>query len=288
MKKISFLYVIVSAFLITFSFYSCTKDEVPPTVSLLSGTDFITSDAEVAAASDVKVQVKGVKGDVNMKTLTIYENGTKLALERITDGLNANPALLSGTDAESFTKPITFKAQSTGTSDYLFIVEDENLLKDTVEITLSVYTPFNINVAELKMWNFHGPNFGSIDLQKGVALSSDDVAGDAQDIGIVNVLTDQTWKKKIKVKNGTLMATPAANLDFTQVTSLEKLIAAYNAGTQATEAGVTVGSVFLFKTPKSVTGKSSDDYFIIKTTDLKETTGDNLDYYIFHLKGKAY
>lgn len=84
------------------------------------------------------------------------------------------------------------------------------------------------------------------------------------------------------------MATPAANIDFTQITSLEKLITAYNAGTQATEAGVSVGSVFLFKTPKSVTGKSSDDYFIMKTNDLKETTGDNLDYYIFHLKGKAY
>ncbi|MGE5355997.1 MAG: hypothetical protein ACM3PT_07130 [Deltaproteobacteria bacterium] len=288
MKKINFLYVVVFAFILTSTFYSCTKDEVPPTVSLLSGSGFQTSDASLPFESDFKVQVKGVKGDVNMKTLTIYENGTKLPLERIVDGLNANPALLTGADAESFTKAITLKAQKSGISDYLFVVEDENALKDTVDIRITGFTPFNINVTDLKLWNFHGPNFGSIDLQKGVALSSDDTNGDAQDVGIVNVLTDQTWKKKIKTKNGTLMATPAANLNFDDVTDLDKLIAAFNAGTQVQEAGVTVNSVFLFKTPKSITGKTSDDYFIMKTKELKETTGDNLDYYIFHLKGKAY
>jgi len=294
MKKINFLYAFLSVLLLTFVFTSCTEDKVPPTVSLLSGTDFLTSDGTIEPAANFKVQVKAIKGDVNMKTLTVFENGTKLALERIVDGLNANPALLSGTDAEAFTKAITIKGQNAGTSDYLFVVEDENLLKDTVEISLRISTSFNVNVANLKVYNADAPAgyFGSVDLQKGAAVASENNPdGDVQDFGVVDDLTDGTWQKKIAPENGTEMVLPLATADFDKIVDLETLIEAYNAGTKVTEAGVTVGKLFLFKSPSAVSGKF--DYFILKTLEVNETPpknqgGDNLDNYIFYLKGKKY
>ncbi|MBK7096662.1 MAG: hypothetical protein IPH57_16945 [Saprospiraceae bacterium] len=295
MKKFNYLYAIMSILLVTFAFTSCTEDKVPPTVSLLSGTGFLTSDGTIEPAANFKVQVKGAKGDVNMKTLIVYENGTKLALERIIDGLNANPSLLIGADGEAFTKAITIKGQDAGTSDYLFVVEDENLLKDTVEISLTISTSFNVNVPSLKVYNADAPAgfFGSVDLQKGAAVASENNPdGDVQDFGVVDDLTDGSWQKKIKPENGTEMVIPLAAADFDKITDLETLIAAYTAGTKAAEAGVTVNKLFLFKSPSAVAGKF--DYFIMKTLEVVETPplgqpgGDNKDFYIFNLKGKKY
>ncbi len=294
MKKQNFLYGILGVFMLSFFFTSCLTDQNPPVVSLLSGTDVLTSSGKIEPSSNFKVQVKGIKGDVNMKTLTIFENGSKLPLERIVDGLNANPALLTGTDVESFTKTITIKAQTTGISDYLFVVEDENLLKDTVMITLTGSTAFNVNVASLKVYNADAPTgyFGSVDLQKGEAVASkDNPDGDIQDLGVKDVLTDGTWQKKIKPENGTEMVIPAGSVTYEGIDDLEKLLVAYAAGTKATEASVTVGKVFLFKSPSKTAGKF--DYFIINTLQVNETPplgsgGDNLDNYIFALKGKKY
>jgi hypothetical protein len=296
MKKQNFLYGILGILMLSFSLTSCVTDQNPPIVSLLSGTDVLTSSGKIEPSSNFKVQVKALKGDVNMKTLTIFENGAKLPLERIVDGLNANPALLSGTDVESFTKTITIKAQTTGVSDYLFVVEDDNLLKDTVMISLTGSTAFNVNVASLKVYNADAPAgyFGSVDLQKGEAVASkDNPDGDIQDFGVVSTSPpyDGTWQKKIKPENGTEMVLPTASVTFADIDDMEKLIVAYNAGTKATEASVTVGKVFLFKSPSKTAGKF--DYFIINTLELHETPpsnlgGDNLDYYIFALKGKKY
>jgi hypothetical protein len=294
MKKQNFLYGILGILMLSFTLTSCLTDQNPPIVSLLSGTDVLTSSGKIEPSSNFKVQVKGIKGDVNMKTLTIFENGTKLALERIVDGLNANPALLSGTDVESFTKTVTIKAQTTGVSDYLFVVEDENLLKDTVMITLTGSTAFNVNVANLKVYNADAPTgyFGSVDLQKGEAVASkDNPDGDIQDLGVVNVLTDGTWQKKIKPENGTELVIPVSSVTYDGIDDLEKLLVAYNAGTKATETSVTVGKVFLFKSPSKTSGKY--DYFIMNTLQVNETPplgsgGDNLDNYIFALKGKKY
>ena len=296
MKKQNFLYGILGVFMLSFFFTSCLTDQNPPVVSLLSGTDVLTSSGKIEPSSNFKVQVKGIKGDVNMKTLTIFENGSILPLERIVDGLNANPALLTGTDVESFSKTITIKAQTTGISDYLFVVEDENLLKDTVMITLTGSTAFNVNVASLKVYNADAPTgyFGSVDLQKGEAVASkDNPDGDIQDFGVVSTSQpyDGTWQKKIKPENGTEMVIPAASVTFADIDDMEKLIVAYNAGSKVTEASVTVGKVFLFKSPSKTVGIF--DYFILNTLELHETPpsnlgGDNLDYYIFALKGKKY
>ena len=285
MKRNNFLFVIASIMFIAFTFTSCTEDKVGPEVKFGSGVGFISADSQVEAESEFKVQVKGAKGDVNMTTLTIYENGTKLALERIVDGLNANPALLLGADAEAFSKEITITAQSLGTSDYLFVLEDENLLKDTVELvlTLNPQTFFNLNKPGLILYNADGPTdyYGSIDLQKGESVPSISTDGDVQDLGIE--ATSTNWEKKIVPENGTLMALPSTTIDYDKMKTLENLILAFDAGTATTEELVTVGKIFLLKSPSKVSGKF--DYFIMKTLEVNETTTDNKDYYKFALKG---
>lgn len=267
-------------------FSSCTQDAVPPSLVLGTGTDYISGNSTVYGGTELKVQLKGTKADAEMKSLSIYENGSQLNLSRIVSGLNANPTVLTGTETTSFTKDVVFTAQTSGTSDYLFILEDASGSKDSVgfTITLKAETAFNVVNANLKVYNADGPTgyFGSVDLQAGATVASTSTSGDVQDFGINT--SDTGWQKKIKPENGTEMYIPSGTVDFDKVTSLEKLVEVLNNSTKVTEASVAIGKIFVFKSPSSLSG--TYDYFVIKTLDLKETTSDNLDYYIFSLKGR--
>ena len=293
MKLTNLFYGLVLSVLFAVTFTSCEDDITlpdnnPPKVTLVnSGTDVISSDATVDADVNVSVDVKATVGTGDLKLLTILENGEKLDLERITGGLNSNPAFFTAgsDDAKGFQKKISFRTQSEGISDYMFLVEDVNGLKDSVVITLTAVqkTELNFFVDSIVVYNFSGPYKGSIDLQTGTAVSSSNADGDVQDVGITG---NGDWIKQIKPKNGAEMVVPASDFDFDAVSDLEGLVAAYGAGTVATEADVAVGSSFLFKTSSATSGQF--DYFVLKTLDLHETTGDNKDYYVFTLKGYKY
>jgi len=291
MKLTNLFYGLVLSVLFAVSFSSCGDDVTlpvdndPPVVTLLdSGTDVISSDATIDADATVSVDLKATIGTGELKLLTILENGSNLELERITGGVNSNPTLFAAgsDDAKGFEKKISFKAQSEGISDYMFLVEDVNGLKDSVVITLTVVqkTALNFFKDSIVVYNFSGKNYGSIDLQTGTAVSSKDENGDVQDVGITS---NGDWLKKIKPKNGAEMVIPSADFDFDAIEDLESLQAAYSAGTVSSEADVTVGSSFLFKTASESAGNF--DYFVLKTLDMQETSSDNYDYYIFTLKG---
>ncbi|MEZ4906898.1 MAG: hypothetical protein R2771_04465 [Saprospiraceae bacterium] len=290
MKKINFIYgfVILAAFAISFA--SCTTDTgVPPTLSFGSGSSYISGDAQVDAGEYVTVKLNGTKGDADMNNLTIYEDGSQLNLARIEDGVNSNPVLLSGDDVTSFTKEITFTAQESGSSEYLFVLTDVSGLKDSVSFLLSLNpeTAFNLEVTNLKVYNADGPAgyYGSVDLQKGVSVASDDTDGDVQDLGINNSSTG--WAKTIEPENGTTMFIPPSSVDYDDVTSLEKLLEAMDASTQVSESTVSVGDLFILKSP-SPDNSQLYDYFILKTTEIHDDgqvgPGYNQDYYIFSLK----
>jgi len=291
MKLTNLFYGLVLSVLFAVSFSSCGDDVTlpvdndPPVVTLLdSGTDVISSDATIDADATVSVDLKATIGTGELKLLTILENGSNLDLERITGGVNSNPTLFAAgsDDAKGFEKKISFKAQSEGVSDYMFLVEDVNGLKDSVIITLTAVqkTALNFFKDSIVVYNFAGPYKGSIDLQTGTAVSSSEETGDVQDVGIT---TNGDWLKKIKPKNGAEMVVPAADFDYDAIEDLESLQAAYSEGTVSSEADVTIGSSFLFKTASDTAGEF--DYFVLKTLDMHENTSDNTDYYIFTLKG---
>ncbi len=292
MKLTNLFYGLALSVLFAVAFSSCEDDITlpdnnPPQITLLnSGTDVISSDATVDADVTVSVDVKATVGTGDLKLLTIFENGAKLDLERITEGVNSNPAFFTAgsDDAKGFEKKISFKTQSEGISDYLFLVEDVNGLKDSVVITLTVVqkTELNFFVDSLVVYNAAGPTQfkGSIDLQTGTVVASSDPTGDVQDVGITD---NGNWKKRIKPENGAEMVIPAADFDYNAIVDLEGLVAAYDGGTVSSETDVAVGSSYMFKTPSATSGQF--DYFVIKTLDMHETTGDNKDYYVFTLKG---
>lgn len=284
MKKLNLFSILVLAAILTLGYTSCTEDLFPPSITLESGDNYISSNAQVDPDANITVKVKATKGTDALNLFTIYENGTKLPLERITSGINANPALLSGAETDLFEKEITFKSQSSGESDYLFVIEDSGALKDSIGFTLTLNpkTELNLFVDSLKVGNFKGPDYGSIDLQTGTTVASSNASGDVQDIGWVEGTTQ--WAKRIKVKNGTEMAIPASAINYDDITILEDLIDAYNAGSKAEVSGdISVGDIFLFKSPTGNAGIY--DYFIMKTVEVHESPADNLDYYIFALKG---
>ncbi len=291
MKLTNLFYGLVLSALFAITFSSCGDDIItptendPPVVTLLdSGTDVISSDATIDADATVAVDLKATKGTGDLKLLTVFENGEKLDLERITGGINSNPVSFANNvdDKAGFEKKISFKAQSEGISDYMFMVEDVNGLKDSVAITLTVVqkTALNFFVDSIVVYNFSGPYKGSIDLQTGTAVLSNNSEGDVQDVGING---NGDWLKQIKPKNGAEMVIPTADFDYDAIADLESLEGAYAAGTVASEADVTLGSSFLFKTASATSGEF--DYFILKTLDMKDITENNKDYYIFSLKG---
>ncbi|HHH54807.1 MAG TPA: hypothetical protein ENK91_14180, partial [Bacteroidetes bacterium] len=191
MKKLNLFSILVLAAILTLGYTSCTEDLFPPSITLESGDNYISSNAQVDPDANITVKVKATKGTDALNLFTIYENGTKLPLERITSGINANPALLSGTETDLFEKEITFKSQSSGESDYLFVIEDSGALKDSIGFTLTLNpkTELNLFVDSLKVGNFKGPDYGSIDLQTGTTVASSNASGDVQDIGWVEGTT---------------------------------------------------------------------------------------------------
>ena len=165
------------------------------------------------------------------------------------------------------------------------VIEDENGLKDSTGFTLTLNpleTQLNFSADSIIVGNFKGPDDESIDLQTGTHVSSDNANGDVQDIGWTDGTND--WAKRIKPKNNTEMVIPASGLVYGETNTLEALLDAYNAGTKAEVSGdISVGSVFLFKSPSATAGKF--DYFIMNTLVVEESVGDNNDYYVFELKG---
>ena len=292
MKRSNLFYAIVLSIVFAFTYTSCNEDPVipdektPPTVSLVSGDSYISSDAQVDPGVLVTVKVKAVKGTGELRSLAIYENGTLLDIEnRLKE--NSNPISLSADEYKNgFEKEIQFLSQEEGVSDYLFVLTDEYQLSDSVGFTLTLNpqeTPLNFSKDSIYVYNADGKHYGSLDLQKGEAVSSKSEDGDVQDVGID--LNNGNWYKKIKPKNGAEMVLPAEGVKFEEINTLEALTAAYDNGTVADVADVVEGNVYLFKT-KAVNGKR--DIFILKNIEVHDEAANNSDYYLFNLKGYKY
>lgn len=292
MKLTNLFYGLVLAGLFAVTFTSCGDDinlpenNTPPALSLLdSGTDVISTDATVDANTTVKVNLKATKGTGELKLLNFFENGELIDIDRIVDGIGSYTVSFANSpeDKLGFEKEISFKAQEEGVSDYMFLVEDVNGLKDSVTITLTVVakTALNYSIDSLVVYNADAPGgyYGSIDLHKGETVSSGSSEGDVQDLG----LSSNGWAKKIKPENGAEMVIPSADFDYDALDSFEDLTAAYNNGTVSTETDVVVNGTYMFKITSETTGEF--DYFVLKTLDIVETANDNKDYYVFSLKG---
>lgn len=136
MTKLFFKLSTFALLLSTIIMTSCGEDiGIPtpgangPTARLVAGADLISSDADLNADASFKVQLSATQGDSPMKSLSIFENGTRIPQSRLE--INGSPAaanpILIVTDADkaSFTYDITISGLPTGVNNYEFEVTDD-------------------------------------------------------------------------------------------------------------------------------------------------------------------
>ena len=269
-------------------FIACEPEPVEiedPAIELAPETGFIYKDTVLQRGQIFQVKVTATPGTNDLKLLQINENDTKIPLDRIISGVNANPALTLNADAQGFTKVIELQAQADGLSKYTFFVEDEGGYTNGVSFTVTdVFFGLDTVASDLKVFNFSGTNFGSIDLHIPKVVSSSDPTGDIQDEGINLALPSATnWLQQIRPKNGAELFQPAEGLTYEEINTKEKLKAAVEAGTKVIRSKtLNVGDIYLAKTP-SLEGATMD-YFLLKVDNIVITPNNNDDFYLFSLK----
>lgn len=286
--KRTIVFYFLSIALIAGIFTACEPepvDIVDPEITLVKEAGFVYGDSILNVGQSFKIKVTVTKGTNDVKLIGIKENDVQLPLDRITDGISSNPALALGTDVGGFTKEITLIAQTTGQSEYTIYVEDTEGYTDAVKFKISeVVNDFEGTHGNLQVFNFSGPNFGTLDLHGAVAVAQSNTAGDIRDGGIdIGLPVAQNWKQIIFPVNGARLYKSSAAVDFNAINTKAKLKAAIEAASNITASSkLQKGDVYFATTP-SLTG-STTDYFMLKIDDIVLTADDNKDYYMFSLK----
>ena len=155
MKQLTFLTKFLFLALALSFFASCGDDEtggggdfkLPPVVDALnSGTDLVSSATTVDAGALFKVNVTAAKGDNDMTTFTILEDGVELDASRINyngagAGVVANPYTLASSEAAAFDVTIEIMAHTEGgTRTYTFRMADSASETDETSVDITVVT----------------------------------------------------------------------------------------------------------------------------------------------------
>lgn len=292
--KLSFFYRFSIVALMGMAFFtSCTDDgtgdDTLATLTFVAGTNYITGDAEVASGGVFQVNLTASKGDNDMKVLTIKEEGTNVALNRITFGgsaANANPLLLFGADKTSFDYVIGVKAHTQlEARNYTFEVEDEkgNKVSKILKITVAG-TPVSTRSGVLL--NQAGPaGTGGLNLLTGEGTGSQDPNAHIKDEGIeLGLPVASNWKRQIKGANGSETKYivkgqngVAENFSFAGVATKEELANLWGKGNAFTVSNVIkVGDLIMVK--------NGTNYFLLDVKEVNVTTDNNNDNYKFDIK----
>ncbi len=119
-----------------------TPTATPPSVSLLTETGYISTDATIAAGESILVKIDASKGENQMNTLLIQRDGVDIDLSEISYNgapAAANPTLLFGDDKDAFTWDAAITAHAPGDALYTFIVTgDGDNTENAISITITV------------------------------------------------------------------------------------------------------------------------------------------------------
>lgn len=310
MKRLTFLKLFLALSVFSLFLTSCGDDvnspdaNTPPTVKLNEALGYITTDSNVSLGEGFSVYLTATKGSNPMKTLTILEDGEKIDIttDRIYfDGSTgvANPLLLLQDRVNSFEQKITITAHATfGIKAYDFLVTDDKGLTSKVTININVVGTA-VNILTGVLLNQSGPQGqGGLDLDTGASTGTEDKDpnskfADIRDEGIVDILTDQTWKQQVSGMNGAVIKYivkgkngVSESFSFDNVLYKEQISALWSNGVEFTEKStdgkrnvsdkVNKGDVFIVK--------SGEKYYLLNTNDIKVTSTDNLDNYTFEVR----
>ena len=139
MKNLSLFTYLLLAVAVIFTSTSCEEDD-----PLVLGPSVVVTNspsADITPGADFDVTISAAKGDANLKSLTIYEDGVKVDLGRIlVDGAaaGANPKLIVGADVDGFTWVITITAHTdASTRSYSFEVADDSGETDDASVDIA-------------------------------------------------------------------------------------------------------------------------------------------------------
>ncbi len=287
-QRTFFIFPILLAFVALFTACDNTPEPaVGPSISLGTGGQFVSDTATVFTDSTFQIQVTASKGDADLRTIEVRENGTAIANTRILiDGFTAgaNPSPLFDAALSSFTYVLTITAGSTAdeTNEYTVIVTDTDGLNASasVDVTTKSFGTFVTERNVILLLNQAGPaGQGGLDLESGNSIGTNNDSADIRDMGIDLALPNASnWKQQIGTINTSVLKVPAAGLNYDEILTKEQLRIAYDAGQSFTTSDkVAEGDLFLALT-------SEGNYYLLKTDAITVTPNDNSDRYEFSVK----
>jgi hypothetical protein len=283
-------------------------DDVGPSISLVDEAGFISFDATQDVGQSIKFKVNVTPGSSDLRTLTVFEDNTRVPLDRI--NLSANPLLIVDTDAKengaTYEIEVTPDASITDAGVYTYSadIEDENGQVSTTSFILT--TELSGTALEMTLTgvllNQAGPaGTGGLDLSTGTSVGSDAAEADIQDEGIDNgsATVAGNWRQQISGANGATvvfvddLGKVAEGLTFETVEFQEQISDAFASGIELdgddsncdctdsindepVSMPVQVGDVFAVQRA-GVT-------YLIQCTDVNVTDTGNGDSYEFDIK----
>lgn len=292
--RISTLVLLVAALV---GFHSCTEDgggiggdgplnPLAPFVQFLDESNAIIGDTEVLAGEIFRVKLDVQRGDNDLKSLAIREDGDLVATARLefNSGFTTvqNPYLVTGTDVDGFEIIIDIEAHNDGVRTYSFIIEDEAGETDQVSLDISIGTtsqPIDSTFTMILLNNADGQSPGALDLDVPEAVSSSSSAAEIRDQGIdLDMSLAENWIQRVEPVNGaTLAMVDDGNVDFDAIATKGEVKMLYDNGNEVSETPqLAMGDIFVVK--------SGTDYFLLVVQQIILTPDDNTDYYEFDIK----
>lgn len=263
---------------------SVTFAATPPTVTF--GAGGLQADANISTrTAPFSIQVVGSSTESQIASVAFYENDVLLPADSVRFGndepLTTNPELITPNVA-NFDRTYTIHPVSpaAGARTYRVELTDAFGGVSSQSITITFFTP-TVESIEGILFNAGGPEgTGGLDLDNGQGTGSNDPAAELKDEGIdLSAPTNaENWKQQIRaINNAELRALTPGNMpdgfNFNTVSTLEEVIAAFNAAQQITVSEeVSVGDMFAIK--------RGNNYYLMLVTEVNVTENDNGDNYV--------
>lgn len=240
------------AMLFTFAialFSSCEEDtlgggidNIGPSITLLDEEGFLSGDATQDVGQSVKVKLDVRPGSSDLQTLTVFEDGVRVPLDRIS--LSANPLLILGANKGGAIYEIEILPDLDIVDEniytYSFEVEDENGEIESTSFILETEIAGTLIERELTgvLLNQAGPTgTGGLDLDEGESVGSSNERAEIQDEGIdLDVGAATNWRRQISAANNATMvfvddlSKVVEGLTFETVELKEQIEAAFASG----------------------------------------------------------
>lgn len=276
-------------FVVTADNGDLTREIVTVTVPQPTTPPDITLTGDITEANDLyQVPIQVTKGDADLSTIAVYENGALAAANRLTLGAMSvwtdNPYTLGASMQGGINETLLMNIPTTsGNYSYMIIVTDAANLMDTLAytLTLDLGTPVDSMKMDLRLLNAGGPQGqGAVNLITGESVGSDDPGAHLRDLGIDDSQPNATnWLQQIAKANATEeLRIPSTAVDYASVANKEDIEAIYNAGTTIAQTDrLEGGEVLVLKT-------LSGAYVLVQIASVNVITDSNADYYSINAK----